>query len=43
MISISWSPPDPNLELLHVSASNDSLLLTVKSIRLLHLVPYAQS
>lgn len=33
MISISWSPLDPNLELLHVSASNDSLLLTVKSIR----------
>src|SRR3954454_9378939 len=33
MISISWSPPDPNLELLHVSASNDSLLLTVKSIQ----------
>ncbi|MCQ6274680.1 transposase family protein [Bacillus sp. V3B] len=33
MISISWSPPDPNFELLHVSASNDSLLLTVKSIQ----------
>lgn len=33
MTSISWSPPDPNLELLYVSASDDSLLLTVKSIR----------
>jgi len=33
MISISWSSPDPDLELLHVTSSNDSLLLTVKSTR----------
>ncbi|MGP7818747.1 transposase family protein [Niallia sp. 01092] len=33
MISISWPSPDPDLELLHVSSTNDSLLLTVKSTR----------
>ena len=33
MFSISWSSPDPNLEVPHVSASNDSLLLTVKGIQ----------
>lgn len=31
MFSIPWSSPDPNLELLHFSPTNDSLLLTLKS------------
>ena len=34
MISISWPSPDPNLDLLHVSSTNDSVLLTVKSTRI---------
>ncbi|MCQ6277379.1 transposase family protein [Bacillus sp. V3B] len=33
MISIFWPSPDPDLELLHVTSFNDSLLLTVKSTR----------
>ena len=33
MISISWSLPDPNFELLHAPASNDSLLLIALSIQ----------
>lgn len=31
MTSIPWSSPDPNLELLHISSTNESLLLTLKS------------
>lgn len=33
MPSIFWSPPGPDLELVHVTSSNDSILLTVKSTR----------
>jgi len=31
MASIPWSPPGPNLELLHISSTSESLLLTIKS------------
>lgn len=31
MLSIPWSPPDPDLELLQVTSTDDSILLVVKS------------
>lgn len=33
MASISWSSPDPDLELIHVTSFNETILLTVRSIR----------
>lgn len=33
MPSISWSAPSPDIELVHVTYSDDSILLTVKSTR----------
>lgn len=30
--TIQWSSPDPNLEVLHVTSSDDSIHLTIKSI-----------
>lgn len=39
MLSLSWSPPGVDLELIHVTSSNDSILLTVKSTRTISSCP----
>jgi transposase len=33
MSSVPWSPPNPNLELMHIYSINESLLITLKSKR----------
>lgn len=43
MPSISWSSPSPDIELLHVTYSNNLLLLTVKSTRTSASCPLCQN